>query len=103
MFWKMFRKTLHVQWKLPYQNNKTITIKGGEIRHLFSTNIIPDENFDNNNLQLGYMEDYFLDEQSQLEKRIAIGDTDIFKDMSVPKKKTLERHHLRYSESNVNS
>ena len=40
-----------------------------------TVDIIPDKKYDIDNVKLGYMEDYFLDEDSQLEKRLAIGDS----------------------------
>ena len=43
--------------------------------------IIPDKKYDIDNVKLGYMEDYFLDEESQLEKRLAIGDSSFLEDL----------------------
>ena len=45
----------------------------GEIHHEITRDILADPKFDPENLKRGYMEDFFLDEHSQLEKRIAIG------------------------------
>ena len=58
-----------------YLNNRTITIKQGRIAHDLTSNILGDPKYGDENNVSGYMEDYFLDERSQLEKRIAIGDS----------------------------
>ena len=63
-------------WKECIQHNRTVRIKNsGQIVHKFTTNLVPDKHYGKDHSRLGYMEDYFLDEQSQLEKRIAIGDS----------------------------
>ena len=63
-------------WKDCIQHNRTVRIKNsGQIVHKFTTNLVPDKHYGKDHSKLGYMEDYFLDEQSQLEKRIAVGDS----------------------------
>ena len=78
------------QHRKSYCHGKTITIKQGRIVHLFSANICPDPEFKPENTKLGYMEDYFLDEQSQLQKRIAIGDKSYLKKVPKKHKKMME-------------
>ena len=83
------KKSKKGDWEECYQRNRTITIAKGEIVHLFTTNVIPDEKY-RDEKKLGYMEDYFLDEQSQLEKRIAIGDSSFLKDMKPENRKIMK-------------
>ena len=56
------------------ESNRTIAVKGGRISHALSSKILSDAKYNKEDKKCGYMEDYFLDEKSQLEKRIAIGD-----------------------------
>ena len=67
------KKNTH--WKESVKFDRCIKIKHGEIVHRFTPNVIPDKKYDIDNVKLGYMEDYFMDEQSQLEKRIVVGDS----------------------------
>ena len=62
-------------WNENYINSRTITIKQGRIAHEITSNILPDAKYSGDQKTSGYMEDFFLDEKSQLEKRIAIGDS----------------------------
>ena len=65
----------NTKWQQSVEFNRCIKIKHGEIVHRFTANVIPDKKYGIDNVKLGYMEDYFMDEQSQLEKRIAVGDS----------------------------
>ena len=74
------------KWHQCWKNNMTVTIRKAEIAHLMTTNMLPDKKYQEENAdKLGYMEDYILDEQSQLEKRIAIGDRSWLKPLSSEK------------------
>ena len=78
------------KWRESYLYNKTITIKQGEIVHKFTSNVLPDVKYKNDDRKFGYMEDYYLNEQSQLEKRITIGDSSIWKDLPDSEKKIMK-------------
>lgn len=65
----------NTKWSDGVEFNRCIKIKHSEVVHQMTVNIIPDKKYDIDNVKLGYMEDYFLDEESQLEKRLAIGDS----------------------------
>ena len=54
-----------------------------------TVDIIPDKKYDIDNVKLGYMEDYFLDEDSQLEKRLAIGDSSFLDGLKKKDKKIM--------------
>ena len=60
-----------------------------------TVNIIPDKKYDIDNVKLGYMEDYFLDEDSQLEKRLAIGDSSFLEDLKEEDKKIMVGKHIQ--------
>ena len=68
-------------WKKCVKNNRTITVNHGKIVHKLSKNLLPDPDDIRKNKQNGYMETYYLDEESQLEKRIAIGDSSFLEDL----------------------
>ena len=61
------------KWQDSVKHNRTITIIQGEIHHEITNDILKDVQYDEGDTKRGYMEDFFLDEGSQLEKRIAIG------------------------------
>ena len=52
-------------WKKCVKNGRTITINHGKIVHKLSKNVLPDPNDIRKNKQNGYMETYYLDEESQ--------------------------------------
>ena len=72
------------------KNGRTITINHGKIVHKLSKDVLPDPNDIRKNKQNGYMETYFLDEESQLEKRIAIGDSSFLEDVPQKHRKLME-------------
>ena len=59
-----------------------------------TVDIIPDKKYDIDNVKLGYMEDYFLDEDSQLEKRLAIGDSSFLDGLKEKDKKIMIGKHI---------
>jgi len=71
----------NTKWSEGVEFNRCIKIKHSEIVHRMTTDIIPDKKYDIDNVKLGYMEDYFMDEESQLEKRIAIGDSSFLENL----------------------
>ena len=77
-------------WKKCVKNSRTITINHGKIVHKLSKDVLPDPNDIRKNKQNGYMETYFLDEESQLEKRIAIGDSSFLEDVPQKHRKLME-------------
>ena len=68
-------------WKKCVKNNRTITIKHGKIVHKFTKNILHDPQDTEGSVTNGYLETYFLDEESQLEKRLAIGDSSFLENL----------------------
>ena len=77
-------------WKKCVKNNRTITINHGKIVHKISKNILPDPNDIRECKQNGYMETYYLDEESQLEKRLAVGDSSFLDDIPQKDRKVME-------------
>ena len=68
-------------WKKCVKNNRTITVKHGKIVHNFTKNILHDPVNVEDDVNNGYLETYFLDEESQLEKRLAIGDSSFLENL----------------------
>ena len=79
------------KWYECIDNNRTITIKHGCIQHLFTNNILPDRTQQKDIKTNSYLETYFLDEQSQLEKRIAIGDSTFINHVSPENKELMKQ------------
>ena len=77
-------------WKKCVKNSRTITINHGKIVHKLSKDVLPDPNDIRQNKQNGYMETYYLDEESQLEKRIAIGDSSFLEDVPQKHRKLMQ-------------
>ncbi len=63
------------KWQDCYKSKATITFQHCDVYHYLGNNIVPDEDFGTKSKSMNsYAETYGLDENGQLERRIATGD-----------------------------